>query len=147
MLMLTHILATYVLGRIVGLSAPYEWGLALVFGVAVDLDHLVPPWKLKYFTPEWGFSSKDTPEIVHSPIQEPTAALMIAPLSLLLKTPIPLLFWGLHAILDTLTIFKKRPLWPFSGKIMRYRLFSAGSTAEWILSSAGLAILAIHLLV
>lgn len=147
MLMPTHLLITCMLGQALGFSTFYEWGLALIFGVAIDLDHLIPLWKLKYFTPQYGFTGKETPVILHSVLNEPTGILLIAPLSFILGTSIPLFFWVLHIFLDLLVIFERRPFWPFSKKILRYGLFPAGSTTEWILSLAGLSILAIYLLI
>lgn len=79
---------------------------SLVFGVLVDLDHMLnkdAPWYLKR---TW--------------IQEPTGLLLVGlPLALLLgmidKSFIPLVLvpYGSHILLDYLCIFEARPLAPF----------------------------------
>lgn len=143
----THLLATLLIGYILKLSTSYEWALAIGFGVAIDIDHIAMLLKFKRLAPKHWHTLGDGSLMLHSPLQEPTTVLLVAPLSLLLHTAIPLIFWALHVSLDTFMLSRKRPFWPFSKKIYRYGAVRMGSVAEWLLSTAGLLMFTLHLLI
>lgn len=106
MMLPSHLLATLLGCALIGLVrpvAPREWALALAFGVAIDLDHLlqIPAYVASHgwqaLTPatmsHWGASWQG---FFHTP----WALAVVAPACLLFTSWFPLAFWGLHMVQD-----------------------------------------------
>ena len=110
----THALVTYTGVRVLGLEGvDVIW--AYVFGVLIDLDHLIKipgyikrvGWKIqKHYN--WRTS-----------LQEPVALVWAALFSIAVKSVAPTVFLGAHIVLDYLVSYEKRPWWPFSGYMTR----------------------------
>ena len=132
MVVSTHALATIGLGRLMGLRTAYDWFLAFLFGVLVDLDHL------KVFRPkhlnngDWKrFLNRELP--VRSFIQEPISIFWVVPLSFYLNNPVPMAAWAVHVFLDYLVDGAKKPFWPISNFTLKKGIFPAYSLWEFLL--------------
>jgi len=107
MTIFVHILATLLGINILNLSGDAVM-LAIIFGVCLDLDHLlkVPMYLKKYglrmvISYPW-----------RTPLQEPISLLWVAPLCAYLHTWVPLAFFSLHIALDYLMSYPKKPFSP-----------------------------------
>ena len=111
---IVHILSVLVLGKYLNLGS-YEWLLAFIFGVLIDIDHLI---KIPLF-----MKLKNSKTMRHlnwrTSFQEPIAFLWIIPLSVFLKSYIPLVFFTMHIILDYMMSYHKKPLFPFINFIFK----------------------------
>ncbi|MBI2547717.1 hypothetical protein HYW21_00030 [Candidatus Woesearchaeota archaeon] len=111
---LTHIFSVIVLGKLLHLTPP-EWVLAFIFGVALDLDHLL---KLPLFLKLKNF--KDQRHLHwRTPLQEPISYLWVIPLSIFVRSYIPVLFFTLHLLLDYSMSYAKLPFFPFHNHITK----------------------------
>ncbi len=84
--------------------------LAYGFGVGVDLDHLVKAplyYKKHKFQKERHYHWRTS-------LQEPVSFLWIIPLSIFLRTPVPVIFFLLHVFLDYFMSYDKMPVYPYS---------------------------------
>jgi hypothetical protein len=108
MTIFTHILLTTAGAQALGLHGT-ELVLAYGFGVAVDVDHLV---KLPLYLKKNGLKNE---KFYHwrTSLQEPISLLWILPLSIFLRTVVPVIFFIPHLLLDYLVSYEKRPLFPF----------------------------------
>ena len=107
MMLPSHLLATLLLGLVVcRVWRPFtrtQWLLAIGFGVAIDVDHLiqVPAYLAMHGTAalapgqmlQWGAAWQG---FMHTP----WALLLVAPLALLYRSIVPFAFWGLHMAQD-----------------------------------------------
>ena len=84
--------------------------LAYIFGVAIDLDHII---KAPLYFKKYGFKST-THYNWRTPLQEPISLLWIIPLSIYLSTYIPVIFFLGHLFLDYLVSYVKKPFFPFN---------------------------------
>lgn len=121
----THLAASLVLGlllaRTVGMDAR-AWMLALLFGVAIDVDHLFEvPAYLAVAVPEKGLLAAVSPAalLAHgggwtSFFHEPPGAAVAASVALAFGTAVPAAFWLLHVGLDRLVA---RDVVPFAGPL------------------------------
>lgn len=102
----SHLLATLLGCALLALVRPVssrEWLLALLFGVAIDLDHLLqlPRYVATHHWSEltpaaiasWG---SDWQGFLHTP----WALLVVLPAAFVFASWIPLAAWGLHMVLD-----------------------------------------------
>ncbi len=114
MTIITHILVTTV-----GVQALHLTGkeriLAYVFGCAVDIDHVI---KAPYYYRAIGLKDKRG-YYWRSSLQEPVALLWVIPLSILLRTYVPVLFLAIHMALDYSVRYEKMPFFPYSWWITR----------------------------
>lgn len=112
--LITHILSVLLLGKIMHLNG-FEWILAFVFGVLIDIDHLV---KLPIYMKQKYMKQKIPRKTAHwdwrTPIQEPVSYLWVIPMSLFLKSYVPVIFFTLHLALDYMMSFSKKPFFPFA---------------------------------
>jgi hypothetical protein len=114
MTIITHVVVTTVGVRLLGLHGR-DAVLAYGFGVGPDLDHVV---KLPYYLRAVGLrNQKDY--YWRSSLQEPVAALWIAPLCILLGTVVPLIFFLVHVALDYSVRYEKMPFYPYSAWVTR----------------------------
>lgn len=103
MLTTTHILAVVMIGLFLNLNKD-EWFIALTFGVAIDLDHvLAAPRYISdngvaaILRPSWDDGSGlPWRSLMHYPV----AAFVVAPLSIGWRYFVPLLFWSTHLGID-----------------------------------------------
>jgi hypothetical protein len=103
MMVQSHLLATLLLGLVAGLRSRRDWALAVGFGVAMDLDHLlqVPAYVATHRAAaldvgaavRWGHEWQG---FMHTP----WALALVLPATLLWRSWIPLAFWALHLVLD-----------------------------------------------
>tara|TARA_Y100000310_G_scaffold219247_1_gene220635 strand:- start:843 stop:1244 length:402 start_codon:yes stop_codon:yes gene_type:complete len=102
-------LSVLVLGKYLDLSF-YEFVLAFIFGVLVDIDHFL---KIPIFVKLKNFRT-----IRHlnwrTPLQEPVSYLWVVPLSVFIGSYVPVVFFSLHLVLDYIVSFQKKPFFPFS---------------------------------
>jgi len=83
---------------------------ALLFGVLIDLDHLI---KIPLYFKKYGFKV-----VRHfrwrTPLQEPISLLWIIPLAIYLDSWVPPLFFLSHIVLDYTMGYPKKPFFPFN---------------------------------
>lgn len=103
MLAITHLLAIVLIVRLLDLDRN-EAFVALLFGVFIDLDHLLG---IPSFVQQHGVASlTDTSTLMMSDvswkslIHEPIAFIIVAPSSVIFRFMLPLLAWGLHITMD-----------------------------------------------
>ncbi|MFX1514057.1 MAG: hypothetical protein ACFFCQ_15870 [Promethearchaeota archaeon] len=110
---IAHVLVTWVLVELFNLSE-YEMILAVLFGVVIDLDHLV---KVPIYVKENGLKV-----VRHwnwrTGLQEPVSLLWIIPISFFLQTWVPIFFFLMHLSLDYLMSYEKRPFYPYNAFII-----------------------------
>jgi hypothetical protein len=136
-----HAAATTLVARWLQLDGE-ELLLAYVFGVLPDLDHVVKvqayrkTFRLRLleerredrlhrrsFLHRWRrliFVHLNNHAFAwRTWIQELTGLLIVLPLSLLLHSSVPILFFLLHFLMDLIMAYPKRPFWPFSSLTVR----------------------------
>jgi len=124
MLSITHIIVTLFLIQVLTLDRNDAF-VALLFGVFIDLDHLfglVKYTHLNGVASIFDFHSLMNPggqwkSMLHLPI----AAAIVTPLSFAFRLGIPLLFWGVHLLMD---FVEQNYLGNFSGVEAGLLLFS-----------------------
>jgi hypothetical protein len=89
--------------------------LAYLFGVAVDIDHLI---KLPYYLRAVGWKDKRG-YYWRSSLQEPVALLWIIPLCIFLGTVVPAAFFMVHLAMDYAVRYEKMPWYPYSAMVSR----------------------------
>ncbi len=110
MTILPHVLLTTVGVQVLGLEGK-DIVLAYSFGYGIDLiDH---PIKLPLYLRKNGRKNEKNYHW-RTPLQEPVALLWIVPLSVYLRTYVPVLFFVSHVLLDYMVSYEKRPFFPFS---------------------------------
>lgn len=110
----THVLATTLGVKAMGLHGG-DVALAFAFGCGIDIDHLL---KLPFYLKSVGFKDRRG-YYWRSSLQEPVALLWIVPLSILLGTIIPVLFFVIHVAMDYSVRFEKMPFYPYSPYVTR----------------------------
>ena len=110
----THILATTLGVKALGLHGG-DVALAFAFGCGIDIDHLL---KLPFYLKSVGFKDRRG-YYWRSSLQEPVALLWIVPLSIVLGTVIPVLFFVAHVAMDYSVRFEKMPFYPYSPYVTR----------------------------
>jgi hypothetical protein len=132
MLSVTHLVVSLLLIQLMNLDRNDAF-IALVFGVFIDLDHL---FGLKQYTEARGIAALLDFDSLMNPggqwkslFHNPMAIGVIAPLSVGSRLGIPILFWGVHLIMD------------FAGD-MFLGLFSAPEAM--LLALAGIALVSIR---
>ncbi len=103
-----HLLQTIFFAKLLDLSIN-EIIWAILFGVLIDLDHLV---KIPLYLKQNGF------KVVRywnwrTPIQEPVSYLWVIPLSFYFHSWNPILFFTAHLVLDYIKGYQKKPFFPF----------------------------------
>ena len=114
MKIVTHILATTLGAQAMELHGQ-DLALGYAFGVGVDVDHAV---KAPFYLRAVGLKNRRG-YYWRSSLQEPVALLWIVPLSLLLGTIMPVLFFAIHVAMDYSVRFEKMPFYPYSGFVTR----------------------------
>ncbi len=113
MFIITHILASTALIKLLHLSTVYEIVLAIIFGVLIDADELI---KLPRYL-KWNYAKKRfkflAPFYRRTPLQEPVSLLWIIPVAIYFSTPVPVIFFAVHVAMDYLKYYEKRPFYPF----------------------------------
>ena len=136
MTIIPHLLVTTLGVQVMGLYGG-DIALAYTFGYGVDLvDH---PIKLPLYLKKNGTKNK---KYYHwrTPLQEPVALLWIIPLSIYLHTPVPVIFFLSHILLDYLISYDKRPWYPFSMYTTKGILPAASDAVkEWTTTAVVLA--------
>ena len=110
----THVLATTLGVKAMGLHGG-DIALAFAFGCGIDIDHLL---KLPFYLKSVGFKDRRG-YYWRSSLQEPVALLWIVPLSILLGTVIPVVFFVIHIAMDYSVRFEKMPFYPYSPYVTR----------------------------
>lgn len=114
MTIVTHVLATTLGVQAMGLHGQ-DVALAYAFGIGVDADHLV---KAPFYLRAIGLKDKRG-YYWRSSLQEPVALLWIIPLSILLRTIVPVVFFTIHVAMDYSVRFEKMPFYPYSRWVTR----------------------------
>jgi hypothetical protein len=115
MTIFSHILATTAVVQAMHLRDPKQIALAYIFGVAVDIDHVV---KAPFYLRTVGLRDKRG-YYWRSSLQEPVAFLWILPLSLLLGSVVPLVCFAVHLLMDYSVRYEKMPFYPYSRYVTR----------------------------
>lgn len=135
MMIISHIVATYFLGKILKFKTKKQWFFAFLFGVGIDfldLPHMIRGIR-GFLIGETGFN-RGGQYYYRSFVQEPISLLWVIPISIWLKTPIPIIFFILQAGMDFICQFEKRPFWPLLNFSTRWGLFPSGTILEFALS-------------
>jgi len=114
MTIVTHLLATTLGVQAMGLEGR-DRVLAYVFGMGVDIDHVV---KAPFYLRAVGLRDKRG-YYWRSSLQEPVALLWIVPLCVFLGTLLPILFFAIHVAMDYSVSFEKMPFYPYSPWVTR----------------------------
>src|SRR5437667_9359598 len=114
MTIVTHALATTLGVRLLKLTGSGVV-LAYVFGVGVDLDHVI---KAPFYLKAIGLKNQRG-YYWRSSLQEPVALLWILPLCFLLGTVIPVMFFAVHLAMDYSMSYEKMPFFPYSTRVTR----------------------------
>lgn len=103
MLAITHVVATLLLIELLHLDR-LEAQVAFVFGVLIDLDHLFGAVQYGRAHPWWTFLD---PEALYnadvawkSLVHKPIAFAIVAPLAQGWRFLLPMVFWGVHVLMD-----------------------------------------------
>lgn len=137
MMLPSHLLATLLGCALVSLVRPVgprEWLLALGFGVAIDLDHLL---QIPTYVASQGAGGLTPAAILHwggawqGFMHTPWALALVLPASLLFASWFPLAFWGLHMVQDF---------------VIARHLVRFGSATEWAIVALLAASLALFVL-
>lgn len=115
MTIFSHILATTAVVQAMHLRDPKQIALAYIFGVAVDIDHVV---KAPFYLRAVGLRDQRG-YYWRSSLQEPVAFLWILPLSLLLGSVVPLVCFAAHLLMDYSVRYEKMPFYPYSRYVTR----------------------------
>jgi hypothetical protein len=110
----THFLATTLGVRALGLTGQ-DRVLAYVFGMAIDVDHLV---KAPFYLRAVGLHDKRG-YYWRSSLQEPVALLWILPVCFFFGTIVPAVFFLIHVAMDYSVRFEKMPFYPYSTYVTR----------------------------
>jgi hypothetical protein len=110
----THVLATTLGVKAMGLHGG-DVVLAFAFGCGIDIDHLL---KLPFYLKSVGLKDRRG-YYWRSSLQEPVALLWIVPLSILLGTIIPVVFFVIHVAMDYSVRFEKMPFYPYTTYVTR----------------------------
>jgi|SRR5208283_2783318 len=136
MTIIPHLLVATLGVQVMGLHGG-DIALAYAFGYGVDLvDH---PIKLPLYLKKNGTKNE---KYYHwrTPLQEPVALLWIIPLSMYLHTPVPVIFFLSHILLDYMISYDKRPWYPFSMYTTKGILPAASDAVkEWTTTAVVLA--------
>ena len=128
MTIITHVLATTLGVKILGLKGRSAV-LAYVFGVAVDIDHLL---KAPFYLKSVGLRNHKG-YYWRSSLQEPVALLWIVPLCVLLRTAVPAVFFIIHLLMDYAVRYEKMPWYPYSTRVVRGWLTSVPDAVKELL--------------
>ncbi|MFH1399697.1 MAG: hypothetical protein ABIG95_06330 [Candidatus Woesearchaeota archaeon] len=125
---LVHLIVTLITATILKLNLFNFW-LALGFGLLVDLDHVVP--YIKTYLKEKKIDQRGYPKRWYT--QEPIFFVILIPLSVILGTAVPVLFYGLHLLLDYIMDYEKYPLFP-NKKLKVYGFVKTFGWAYWLIT-------------
>lgn len=111
MMLPSHLAATLILGFALARWFPFDaraWMLAIAFGVLIDIDHLFQaPQYLLSQIPQKGLAAFRPTDMLHYGAawqgifhHAVWGTLIVLAASLILRSPVPALFWGLHMFLD-----------------------------------------------
>lgn len=124
MTIVTHALATTLGVRLLKLTGS-DAVLAYVFGVGVDLDHVIKaPFYFKAgYKRERGYYWRTS-------LQEPVALLWILPLCFFLGTWVPAIFFVIHLAMDYSVGYEKMPWYPYSPLVTQGFLVGVSDKAK-----------------
>lgn len=135
MVLQSHFIATTITAMLMKLEGR-DLILAYTFGNLLDLDHLLFPSFIKSVVKGKINEAAKDDSGKHTIIHEPIFLIVTLVFSILLKTPVPSIFWLIHILLDHIVIkAMKRPFSPFNNHKYRYGIFPQATKSEWIWSS------------
>lgn len=124
MTIVTHVLATTLGVRVLKLTGS-DAVLAYVFGVGVDIDHVI---KAPFY---WRAGlRKERGYYWRTSLQEPVALLWIIPLCFFLGTWVPALFFLIHLAMDYSVGYEKMPWYPYSPLVTQGFLVGVSDKAK-----------------
>jgi hypothetical protein len=124
MTIVTHALATTLGVRVLKLTGS-DAVLAYVFGVGVDIDHVI---KAPFY---WRAGlRKERGYYWRTSLQEPVALLWIIPLCFFLGTWVPVLFFLIHLAMDYSVGYEKMPWYPYSPLVTQGILVGVSDKAK-----------------
>jgi len=124
MTIVTHALATTLGVRVLKLTGS-DAVLAYVFGVGVDIDHVI---KAPFY---WRAGlRKERGYYWRTSLQEPVALLWIIPLCFFLGTWVPALFFLTHLAMDYSVGYEKMPWYPYSPLVTQGFLVGVSDKAK-----------------
>ena len=124
MTIVTHALATTLGVRVFKLTGS-DAVLAYLFGVGVDVDHVIKaPFFFKAgYKRERGYYWRTS-------LQEPVALLWIIPLCFFLGTWVPALFFLIHLAMDYAVGYEKMPWFPYTPAVTQGYLVGVSDKAK-----------------
>ena len=125
MTIVTHALATTLGVRLLKLTGSGVV-LAYVFGVGVDLDHVI---KAPFYLKAIGLKN-ERGYYWRTSLQEPVALLWIIPLCFFLGTWVPAIFFLIHLAMDYSVGYEKMPWYPYSPLVTRGFLVGVSDKAK-----------------
>ena len=125
MTIVTHALATTLGVRLLKLTGSGVV-LAYVFGVGVDLDHVI---KAPFYLKAIGLKN-ERGYYWRTSLQEPVALLWILPLCFFLGTWVPAIFFLIHLAMDYSVGYEKMPWYPYSPLVTRGFLVGVSDKAK-----------------
>jgi len=124
MTIVTHALATTLGVRLLKLTGS-DVVLAYVFGVGVDVDHVI---KAPFY---WRAGlRKERGYYWRTSLQEPVALLWIIPLCFFLGTWVPAIFFVIHLAMDYSVGYEKMPWYPYSPLVTQGFLVGVSDKAK-----------------
>lgn len=124
MTIVTHALATTLGVRVFKLTGS-DAVLAYLFGVGVDIDHVI---KMPFFF-KAGYK-RERGYYWRTSLQEPVALLWIIPLCFFLGTWVPALFFLIHLAMDYAVGYEKMPWFPYSPAVTQGYLVGVSDTTK-----------------
>ncbi|OLC88265.1 MAG: hypothetical protein AUI86_04385 [Gemmatimonadetes bacterium 13_1_40CM_3_66_12] len=125
MTIVTHALATTLGVRLLKLTGSGVV-LAYVFGVGVDLDHVI---KAPFYLKAIGLKN-ERGYYWRTSLQEPVALLWILPLCFFLGTWVPAIFFVIHLAMDYSVGYEKMPWYPYSPLVTQGFLVGVSDKAK-----------------
>ena len=125
MTIVTHALATTLGVRVFKLTGS-DALLAYVFGVGVDIDHVI---KAPFYLRAVG-RKRQLGYYWRTSLQEPVALLWIIPLCFFLGTWVPALFFVIHLAMDYAVGYEKMPWYPYSPVVTQGYLVGVSDKAK-----------------
>lgn len=138
MLPFSHLFITILLAKYMNLKS-IDLAMAFFFGVLIDLDHLYTVNKNSSILKNFRgfiktFFTNPKKLMLRTFLQEPISIAWVILFSILIKNPVPVIFFSIHVGMDYLCKFEKRPFWPLSKITFKKGLIKSGTKEEWILS-------------
>ena len=123
-----HLSYTLIIAKILNLDK-FNFFLAIIFGVLIDLDHIYYYVKNLYKEKkiiQRGYKHRTF-------LQEPVFYPVVITISIIYKTLSPVIFFSLHLVFDYILDIKRKPFWPFNNLSLKKGIKSYGKL-YWLIT-------------